>query len=288
MEVPKLYRRRDYPSANPGIGTKTVTQAVSLDIGDMKPRVYDLQISAILNHLAPATEPESMLLRSQSLAKRHARSPSTVRDQGELRRRLEQWFSSIESCLFILQTGIRAEALAKIVLVNTIEQLRCSSCIVYFVLSESSGSEPAASLPDLLKSIVYQVLRSNPDFLAQRPHEISSVKYKAEHTAEEWLHLLSQVLSSLPLTYLLIDTSGLFQQIDGNGQQLQQVIDLFQSLVDRVNAAGKALKVLLVSYGSSVSTVTPQGSRMVYSLRQQVLPPKMQMKIRGRNQHRMW
>src|ERR1700710_1486123 len=74
------------------VANKMITEAVKLDILDMKPRVWGLHLSAILDLLSPGASPENLLQRHTSLARRrnglsaeHLKSfPSLIQSLNEM------------------------------------------------------------------------------------------------------------------------------------------------------------------------------------------------------------
>lgn len=248
-------------------------------IHDMQPRIHDLQASAILQSLSPEKDPEEVFLRVQATAKRN-QGRVHVLNQAELHRCLDRWFNKRSSSLLILRANARSEGLSKTVSVDLIKLLRSSPNQVFFALAEHTSRDRVTPLTNTLKTLVHQALRKSPEFFTRHPDLLQAAKYAFDHSEEEWLHLLGKLYACVPCTFLVLDTSDMYQQYRDDATCFERLLALFRALVRSVQDAGSCLKVVLVSYGSAVPApvdVAVEGvTQIVCCLRSQVVPPRLQ------------
>ncbi|KAJ9623983.1 hypothetical protein H2203_005430 [Taxawa tesnikishii (nom. ined.)] len=184
-----------------GTSHKSISERITIDVGDMKPRTYDIQISTIMSILDPKIDPVVLLTKSSSLAKRRRAFGSTVKDHKSLMQDLHTWFCAEGSSLFVLRAGPRAETEAKGIAVDVVNLLRPTPYRVLWNLSPTSMSDSAISTTAVLKGLVHQALQKDTDFLLHNPEQLNFVKFQSDHTEEEWLHLLSLLFARLPKSF---------------------------------------------------------------------------------------
>lgn len=261
---------------------------MQLDVSDIKPRIYDLQISGIMNILAPSISAEGVLLKSTSLSRRTAARNIPASDHGNLVQGLNRWFTSQESSLFILKAGFRADASANCVILDVINMLQTTTHPVLWVLSQKWSSDRATSTKAVLQDLIYQALQKDSDFFMKNPELINAAKYHSDHSEQEWFGLLGSILARLPQCFVIIETHDLFTAYREQPEWFGQFLALFQTLVD---TAGTAVKVLLVSYNAPVpvSKTTNSSNRIVTTIRRPTpLPPSRRHIGRIRARTSVW
>jgi len=246
----------------------------------MKPRICDIQFSKILDVLTPKRCPEEMLQRAQSLAKRGRSLSAPIKDSASLLRSLGCWVSGEGSSLFVVRVGPRAEAKAKEFAANVIDLLRPTPYGVIWSLSQLRSHNSTASMKDLLKSLIFQALRYDRSLLSNHLDQMNIAKFRADHTEPEWACLLSMIFSKLSKCFIVIETEDLFQTHRHDIEWARSFLRLFQGLVDHAESSGSMLKVLVVSYGTTLPelhSASTKQNRIVSSLRR---PPPVPPRLR--------
>lgn len=258
---------------------RILSERMCIGMDDIQPRIHDLQVSAILQTLLPEKDPEEVFLRIQATSKRN-QGRAHVLNQTELHRCLDRWFNTPTSSLLILRANALSEGLVKSVSVDLIKLLRSSPNQVYFALAEHTSRDRVTPLTNTLKALVHQALRKSRDFFTQHPELLQAAKYASDHSEEEWLHLLGKLYACVPRTFLVLDTSDMYQQYRDDATCFERLLAFFRALVRSVQDAGSCLKVVLVSYGSAAPgpvDVSAEGvAQIVCCLRAQVVPPRLQ------------
>lgn len=104
------------------------------------------------------------------------------------------------------------------------------------------------------------------------------------------MHLLGQILSSIPMTCLILDTSALYEQYKDKSETFSRIIELFRKLVDDVQSTGKVLKVVLATYDATLPIDPLSKSRSweetMCRLQCQPVPPRLRPQYAQTNRTR--
>ena len=143
--------------------------------------------------------------------------------------------------------------------VNVINLLRDSKVPVLWALKTiEDGAVEAPSITDLLKDLVSQALRLNDDLHSERTMALNCTKFQRAETEMQWLELLGSVLVGLPQVYIIFDVEAVnprLRSLDPAFSWPTAFPYMFQKLINR--GCKTVVKVVLVSYGSSVFADTP-------------------------------
>jgi hypothetical protein len=280
-------------AADGDIGHKAITEGVQLDIQDMKPRISDIQCSHILNFLSPPMSPEATLWKCQSLARRRQSWSSSHKDSTELLQSLRHWVSMHGSSLFVVRAGPRAEVRAKDFAVEVTGFLQLTTPYkVIWTFSSLGSRDSTVSTTDILKTLIFQALRHDPNLLLNQPSELNTSRFQTNHTEKEWLDLLCMVFSRLSKCFVIVETEDLFRSFKHDPEWTTRFLQLFQHIVDTTAASGSMIKILVVSYGKALSALAdlPQNSNRIVTTVQRPppVPPQLRKPMsrqRGRSAH---
>ncbi|THY91877.1 hypothetical protein D6C92_06090 [Aureobasidium pullulans] len=276
------------------MSTGSLLTSLSEDMRVVRPGVQDLQVSSVLTGLAPGVDLTQVLVDIQILIRRNRFPQSLLRNDGGLRRSVAHWAQDQKSSLLVLQARLADQMMMKTILLDLIEAPRRPSCSLIFalpkVMGEGSSKMCSESLESWTRSLVYQALKTNSDFLITQPGGLQSAKYHSAHSPEEWMHLLGQILSSIPMTCLILDTSALYEQYKDKSETFSRIIELFRKLVDDVQSTGKVLKVVLATYDATLPIDPLSKSRTweetVCQLQCQPVPPRLRPQYAQANRTR--
>ncbi|THY86903.1 hypothetical protein D6C93_07734 [Aureobasidium pullulans] len=235
-DVPDLIRQ----VLSEAMATHALATRISEDTNNVKLGVQDLQVSSILTGLAPGVDLAQVLVDIQILIRRNRFPQSLLRNDGGLRRSVVHWAQDQKSSLLVLQAKFADQMMMKTIMLDLIEAPHRPFCSLIFALPKVMGEGSS------------KALKTNSDFLVNQPGGLQSAKYHSAHSPEEWMHLLGQILSSTPMTYLILDTSALYEQYKDKSERFSRIIGLFRKLVDDVERAGKVLKVVLATYDATL------------------------------------
>jgi hypothetical protein len=245
-----------------------------------------MQLSSILQVLKPQQSPEETLAKVQSLAKRVQMSNIPSRDSVDLLKSLGTWVSREESALFLVKVGVRAEAKAKEFAADVVKLLQPMPYGVIWNLSwiRSHGSVP--SMTDMIKSLIFQALQHDPTLLHSHPEELNVMKFQSNHSEAEWISLLSQLFSRLSKCFIVVEAEDIFQAHRDILEWTTRFLVLFQNLVDQAETSGNQLKILVIGYGTTLSTLQAmpgKKNRIVSSIqRPQPVPPHLRRQFASR------
>jgi hypothetical protein len=268
-------------------GSKSIAENIQLDVSDMKPRICDIQFGNILNFLAPRISPEDMLQKCRSLAIRRQSWSSAPSDSIGLLRSLGNWLSTPGPSLLVVRAGPRAEARAKDFAVDVINHLQTTPYKVIWALSQFGSNDDGTSTISVLKSLVYQALRQDPDVLSSHPDQLNITRFQADHTEAEWVELLCLIFSRLSKCFVVVETEDLFRSFRQDPESARNFLQIFQHIVDSTASSGSLVKILVVSFGKADSTLANVPSRIVTTVQQPPpVPPRLRRPMsrrRGRN-----
>lgn len=260
---------------------RNISSTLQKDMNEMIPGIRDLQMRTILEGLRPELDPDQNLLQMQLVLKRNSNLRDFLQNGDHIRRCIERWFDEQASSLLMVRVAIRFKIMAKTILVDTIRALQSSKWPTFFVLPKATFRTPtdrSILLVTWIKAIIHQAMNRNPDFLTRPSGRLQTVQYCTDHSPEEWIHLLGQLLASLRRSCLVLDTIDLYEQYYNEPDTFQSLIDLLKGLIDSVRTAQGYTKIFILYYGSNPHTGSSQGSQtqeLTCSLQYRPVPPKM-------------
>lgn len=266
------------------IASKTINEAVQLDVRDIKPRVHDLQFASIfkiLSPLSPQVSPENILRIHTSLAmgrRRHQISTRYRQTVADIAKALDLWVSTTGSSLFILRSGPRANSITRDHVVDIINYLRSAQYRVFWILSPPKSCDLDGSVASILQSLVYQVIHHEPDLLLRFPENLSTLQFLPNRNESEWLDLLCLLVSRLDKCFIIVETEDLYQSSRQAPEWTQEFLLVFQCLINRVEAAGSLVKVLVVTFSKDANLLPsqPGAVQFIATVQQpRVVPPRL-------------
>lgn len=117
---------------------------------------------------------------------------------------------------------------------------------IMWALKSSRTASDGCSLTDLIKYIVMQVIKFDPVATGCRISEsFNSSRVMSASTEQEWVDILSIVLSSFPLAYLVIDA----EFIGASGRKMESLQLLLRTMHDLIRqTTGTVIKVAFLTY----------------------------------------
>jgi hypothetical protein len=255
------------------VSSDALTKGVSLDVRELRKSTGRVEYNLLVEYLAPAVSPEDVLLRAQAFVRRSPTmslaSPAIV----NTKRTLKDWALSDRSSLLVIRMGLRAQKQARELTAEVIQGLATSTQSVFWNLSLPCSSGKGQTTADVLKSLLYQALRSSTDLFAQFPEQLSLTKIRGSHSDAEWTDLLCLVFAKVPNAFIVIETEDLYKIHGDDPEWSARMVDLLQKIVDQTTAACNRLKVLLVVYGNASKIPTTSASKVGDPLVLSVPPP---------------
>lgn len=181
-----------------------------------------------------------------------------------LRRCVERWFKEPASSLLIVRVAIRFRTMAKTPLFDLIQAIQSPAWPVFFVLSKPTlrtSTDRSVLLATWVKAIVHQVMSRDPNCLLRAPGRLQTAQYCTDHSPGEWMHLLGQLLMSMPQSCLILDTSDLYEQYHDDPDTFHVLINLFRGLVESVRTTQSYIKVFFLHYGSNIPIRPSHGTQ---------------------------
>jgi hypothetical protein len=255
---------------------------------DQKARIWDLQISRIIDILTSKPSPEESYRLCLLIANRRQNWNARTRETFGLVQALSRWVSEPGSTLLVVRAGPRAEARTKDLAANIINLLLTTPHKVIWFLSTRESLRLYSTTTDVLRSLVSQALRRNPNLSSLRQDQLNISHFQNDHTESEWLDLLCLILQGFPRLFMVVDTDILFQTFKDDKAGVTKFISLFQKIVDHVGSAGNQIKIVVIGYGASdtlLATLPGATKRIVTSVQQPPPTPAARWRLpvgRGR------
>jgi hypothetical protein len=230
---------------------------------DTNRRLCELQFSDILTFVAstPALHsPESAL--SYHIAMKNRRRFRSFSELSLPNRhiQLQDWVSNKSSALIVIQGNFAAKAVSRDLAVSVIEVIKATDIPVIWALTSKNRDEDNGSFStrvsaiDVLKHLVFQVLRLNHTLLNERSIALNAAQYKSATTESDWFDLLGLVLRGLPQIYIVIDVELVSADFGETNLWPEAFRKLFEDLV--ASSVVSILKVALVSYRTRLSVTS--------------------------------
>lgn len=243
---------------------RTVFQsATSSAFLDTSQRLSDLQLSQIMTFISDVAGLDAAKSLQYSLVMRNRRQlkPAPAVEPFWLGPKLQAWASAKSSSLIMVRGTFQNRFGMKDFCVDFIGILREAEIPVLWALKSSyKDTDAVPSMVDLLKHLVCQALRLNVALQTESFLGPSCAAFRRAMTEDDWFNLLGSVLAGLPQIYIVIDVemlSSLFPPLTKDFSLPLAFLGLFQKLSDR--GVKTRVKVILVSYGSTMFLQQPQG-----------------------------
>lgn len=243
---------------------KAILNEIRGDVGDMRPRIFDIQFGQATRFLKPERCQAEALRKQQSLSRRGGQRWS-VQNPGmaHLITSIGDWIASSEPSLLFLQAGPRAETRTKQIAVELISLLQPEAKQICWYLSDAKIEDTHATLAEILKSLASQLIALDQATMAQHLGEsISCVKLHGYHTEKEWADFISLILKNLRECFIIVEAEDVYRLIKRDVSQLSQLRAVFQSMIDKARDAGCKCKILVAGYGvmGGEPRLTPQSA----------------------------
>jgi hypothetical protein len=210
---------------------------------------YRVEFDGIVQFFAPEVLPEDALLEIQSLA---SRDPTQITEyHPNIKTRLRVWSLHERSSVLVVQADLCAQKELRAFAVHEIRNLQSkeAQCVLWS-LSPVRALVHTETVECVLKSIVYQLLRKACDVFARFAETLRLSEIQDYHLDEDWINLISLLISkNHKTTYLVIETGDLHRIHGHDSQWTKYLLGLFQALVVRCEASGGRAHVLLIIYG---------------------------------------
>lgn len=258
---------------------RDISVTLRKDMDEVTPGIRDLRAKSIVDGLRPDLDAKQNLLQMQLVLKRNNNLRDHLQNGDHLRRCVEQWFNEPASSLLISRVAVRFKAVAKAPLLDLILALQSSAWPTYFVLPKATSRtsiDHSILLATWIKAIIYQVMNRDPDLLLGSPQRLQAVQYCTDHSPREWMHLLGQLLTSMPKSCLVLDTYDLYEQYHDEPEVFQDLINLLRDLMESVRSYQGYMKVFILYYGLDIPPKPSQRSQLqelACSLQYRPIPP---------------
>lgn len=202
-----------------------------------------------------------------------------ARDTLLILHRLQTWAFVAGSSTLLVTVGPRADGRAKGMVNEVTRVLDSSNHLVLWYLSEvARGSGTSPTVPSVLKSLISQVIKSDPSVVLKEPSLRNGDALREPHSNSEWASLATLLLIRAASCFAIVETEDLYRgrQPEAETRILYETLSTIFNDVSR--AKGVVLKMLLVAYGSpgltSWMTASP---RMALTIN---APPPASRKLR--------
>jgi hypothetical protein len=134
----------------------------------------------------------------------------------------------------------------------------------------------------MIKSLIFQALTNDPNILKKYPAELDATAFLSTHTEDEWISLLSKLLSRLSKYFIVVEAQDIFQINRETPEWPARFFHLFQNLIDQAKSSGNILKILILGYGTRQLSLQDfaNGSNHIVSSIQRPVP--VPARFRGR------
>ncbi|KAH7026712.1 uncharacterized protein B0I36DRAFT_331181 [Microdochium trichocladiopsis] len=273
------------------IETQTLNTNAFLDTNQ---RLTDLQLNSIMTSLSrgsPQYDPLKTLSLCQDYqTKIQARTRARITPISIVARhpKFRAWQSGQDSALLMIKGDSRSQDFVLTATTQAVRALREHQIPVVWVLKppprtagkgggRGSRDDSGMSTVELLRNLVYQILRINLALHTEKSLSLACSRFDAAETPAQWFDLLASITTALPALYIVINIEAINTRYihSNNGfSWLASFLGLLGCLEERQNApalpptrpgpqVATNLKVLLVSHGSA--TVQEQGNLAAFN-----------------------
>jgi hypothetical protein len=221
---------------------------IHLDVGEIKPRVFDMHFKDMMDILKPNISPEQTLQSHQSLIRRTTPKLTHSPDDARVLRAISNWAQRPQSPVLVLQAEVRAQSRVKRLAIEVIGSLKPHGQPIVWYLSSTSPHEASmASTAGVLRTLVAQLMVMAPQIVSNSPDNFNAKKLLASHSDEEWLQLLCWLLEQVPARFVVIEAEDVMRNEGDSGSLMAILKTLSSQLVEK----GLGVKLLVVSYRRS-------------------------------------
>jgi hypothetical protein len=206
-----------------------------------------------MKFLTPRMLPETTLSKAKALVERLHNSSPPVREPPKMRKALNDWVSLDTSSLLVVRVVPGAQSLAKELAAKVVGQLNLPGSCLFWKISLAHKTDEVPSISDVLKSVIFQVLRHSDSLFVEFVGRLNSANIQSQRTELEWADLLCMMLSKIPRCFIIIETEDIHRANRHDPALAVRFVNIFQAIVQRGSTSSNVLKVLLVMYGSLVS-----------------------------------
>ena len=142
---------------------------------------------------------------------------------------------------------------AKVFGIDLIEAVRSASIPILWVLPNTFQSDSGSiTLIDVLKSLVQQAIRINPNFRTENVCALSCSRIQSAVQEADWFNILGSVMEGLPQVYVVFDLGTVGQSNLASSNKFSWPL-AFLSLIQNLNARGSMtiVKLMFISYGEA-------------------------------------
>lgn len=174
--------------------------------------------------------------------------------------KFSSWESSPAPKLIMVKGDYSQRATVQTFVTDIITLLRGQQIPVIWAMKELSTNGPtAASVTDVLKSLVCQAIQVNVSMHTEQRLALSCAQFRAAETPDQWLDLLARVIANLPQLYVVIDIESVGIAYTEAARKTHGFswLPAFLAMFHRYSSQKwiSRLKVLLVSYASGAAQI---------------------------------
>jgi hypothetical protein len=244
--------------------SNTLTQRISIDVGDISKTVYRLEFHQIVEFLAPAVPPQAALLKVQSFTRRNPTTSLPSLESLKTKRMLANWASADQSSLLVIRVDLRTQKHARDIAADTIHVLASQSQCVFWNLSLPHVANEDNTMVSAFKALAHQVLQHSPELFAEFAEQLNLTKMHGTHTDSEWADLICLLLSKQPQAFVVLETGSLHKAYRNDPDWAARLLKLMQRVAEKATAAGNQLKILILMHGKV--SIVPHKSSEVYEV----------------------
>lgn len=238
-----------------------------------------MEHAEIVNLMRPYRQPEALLMMCKSIARRRGLWSQPSNDFTAFFQIFNKWVTSTGSSLFTIRAGPKAEMRAKDLAAEVAALLKDSRHPILWYLSERSEPyrQGYLDLTDVLKNLIYQLLRQDTELSRLEPDMLKITQFHSPHSDTEWVDLLLLLLRRVKTCCMVIETEALYDLAGKDQGWSQQLLEIFDRVIESAKGEERTVKVLLVTYGDSTASQKPSLSSLennVPVFTTQVLAPR--------------
>lgn len=140
--------------------------------------------------------------------------------------------------------------------IDLIALFQSCGCGVPWNPSALVNAESRPSISGLVKGLVSQILEKHRGLVDRCLEDLDIAKFQEHHTDTEWIDSLTRLVAKFENYFIFVETEDLFQANREDPQWSSRFLGIFQKIVNSSAACGNVLKILLVGYNASLTTLT--------------------------------
>ncbi|KAK6527283.1 hypothetical protein TWF281_010471 [Arthrobotrys megalospora] len=224
-------------------------------VEEISPGIKDIQLSIALDFVNKTRfiEPEASLRYCRFLSNRRSEPKRYIVD-AQLLSTLQKWVAiDYSSTIVIKGSSLRVPAQCRDFGADLIYCAKDSTVPLIWALEAASGNdrEQISSATDILKYLVFQVLRLNSNTL---PRGLNATMFRTAGTEAEWFELLTAILSTVPRLMIVVDAGLIGERLSDDISWIEAFSRVFDEL--RLRNIRTIVKVVLLNFDISVACPT--------------------------------